>query len=226
MKIIDLQKDFGDFKLMISDLILEDGLIHGFIGPNGCGKTTLAKLIMDTIPSQRRTLDFGGLSSTDMTMTSQRPYMLHDSVYNNLIYPLKLRNITPDEAEVDRWLSLCGLNGKRKAYARNLSSGQQQKLSIARSLIFGPKLVIIDESLSNLDLDSLELFENMILDIQRSKPVTWIVISHQLAHVRKLCGRIHFMDKGRILKSGTPDEVLINPAEPEIMRFIQHETMR
>jgi ABC-type multidrug transport system ATPase subunit len=226
MKIINIKKDFADFQIDVSGLILEDGLIHGLIGPNGCGKTTLGKLIMDTIPFQKREIDFEGLSSKDITMTSQKPYMLHDSVLNNLVYPLKLRGITPDEAEVDRWLTLCGLEDKKKAYARNLSSGQQQKLSIARSLIFGPKLVIIDESLSNLDLDSVELFENAILDIQKTGPATWIIISHQLAHVRKLCDRIHFMDRGRVIKSGTPAEVLSNPQEPEIIRYLKHETIQ
>jgi ABC-type multidrug transport system ATPase subunit len=226
MKIINIKKDFADFQIDVSGVTMENGLIHGLIGPNGCGKTTLGKLIIDTVPSEKREIDFEGLSSKDITMTSQKPYMLHDTVLNNLLYPLKLRGINPDEAEIDWWLSLCGLEDKKKAYARNLSSGQQQKLSIARSLIFKPKLVIIDESLSNLDLDSVELFESVILDIQKTRPVTWIVISHQLAHVRKLCDRIHFMDRGRVIKSGTTDEVLSNPHEPEIIRYLKHETIQ
>ena len=225
MKITELQTDFGDFKLDVRDMQFESGIIHGLIGPNGCGKTTLAKLIMGTIPSRHRDIDFGGLSTRDMTMTTQKPYMMHDTVYKNLIYPLKLRGISPDNAEVDRWLSLCGLEEKKNKPARGLSSGQQQKLSLARALIFSPKLVIIDENLSNLDLDSIELFEAEIIRMQNAAPITWIIISHQPAHVRRLCDTVHFMDKGRILNSGPPDDLLTAPSESELMRYISHEAL-
>lgn len=225
MTIIDLKKDFEDFQIEIQHLVLDNGLIHGLIGPNGGGKTSLAKLIMDIIPAQRREIDFGGLTAQDMTMTSQKPYMLYDSVYDNLVYPLKLRGITPDESKVSYWLNLCGLGEKRKTPARKLSSGQQQRLSIARALIFEPKFIIIDESLSNLDVDSVELFEAEIQRIQRDTPLTWIIISHQLAHIRTLCDKVYFMDKGRILKTGTPDELLLHPQDPALVRFLRHQAV-
>lgn len=221
MIITDLKKDFEDFRLEIRCWALDDGLIHGLIGPNGSGKTSLAKLIMDIIPAERREIDFSGLTAQDITMTVQKPYMLFDSVYDNLVYPLKLRGREPDESKVTHWLTLCGLNDKRKLPARKLSSGQQQKLSIARALIFEPKFVIIDESLSNLDVDSIELFETEILRIQKSAPITWLIISHQLAHIRTLCDRVHFMNSGHILKSGTPDELLLYPADPVLARFLR-----
>lgn len=225
MTIIDIKKNFEDFQIDVQNLVLDDGLIHGFIGPNGSGKTSFVKLLMDIIPAERREVDFGGLTARDMTMTSQKPYMLYDSVYNNLVYPLKLRGIVPDESKVSYWLNLCGLSDKRKAPARKLSSGQQQKLSIARALIFEPKLIIIDESLSNLDVDSVELFEAEIQRIQRDTRSTWIIISHQLAHIRTLCDQVHFVDKGRILKSGTPDELLLHPEHPALVRFLRHQAV-
>ena len=221
MRIIELEKTYGDFTIGVSDYEFEPGTIHGLIGPNGCGKTTLAKLIVSVTPAEKLDIDFGGLSARDITMTSQRPYMMLDTVYNNLVYPLKIRGMEPNTADTSRWLRLCGLEGKEKAFARSLSSGQRQKLSIARALIFGPKLVIIDESLSNLDLDSIEIFEQEILNIQKSSPITWIIISHQMAYIRKLSDRIHFMDKGRLRASGTPEELLDNPSDPELARFLR-----
>jgi len=225
MRIIELQTDFGDFLLDIRDKQFQCGLTHGLIGPNGCGKTTFAKLIMGTVPARCKNINYEGLTARDMTMTTQKPYMMYDTVYNNLVYPLKLRGITPGKAEVDRWLSLCGLEEKRNKPARGLSSGQQQKLSLARALIFCPKLVIIDENLSNLDLDSIELFEAEIMRIQKAAPITWIIISHQPAHVRRLCDVVHFMDKGRILKSGSPADLLTAPTEAELVRFISREAL-
>ena len=222
MKIFELRKAFGDFGLDIKNLDFESGLIHGMIGPNGCGKTTLAKLIMNIVPADLRDIDFCGLTARDITMTSQKPYIMHDTVLNNLIYPLKLRRIDPDEGKIAHWLSLCGLEGKKTAYARSLSSGQRQRLSLARALIFEPKLVIIDESLSNLDLDAIEAFEKEILRIQKASPITWIIISHQLSHVRMLCDKVHFMNSGKVLKSGTVDEIIVNPEEPELVRFLRY----
>ncbi len=225
MRIIELLKSFDGLSIDIRDKVFEDGLVHGLIGPNGCGKTTLAKLIMGTIPAQRRDIDFSGLDDRDMTMATQKPYMLHDSVYQNLIFPLKLRRMTPDRHEADRLLELCGLLDKKKDPARGLSSGQQQKLSLARAMLFRPKLIIIDESLSSLDPDSVELFEEEIHRIQKEAPVTWLIISHQLAHVRSLCNRIHFMDKGKIIRSGSFDEVLNQPEDPELRRYLARETL-
>ena len=101
MRITDLRKKIGKTDLYIEDLKIESGLIHGLVGPNGCGKTTLLKLIMGIVPPDSGTIDYEGLSMTDMTMMSQRPYLMHKSVYDNIVYPLKIRgeHISRDEVE-------------------------------------------------------------------------------------------------------------------------------
>lgn len=144
-------------------------------------------------------------------MTTQRPYLLHDTVYQNLIYPLKIRGIRPDEAKMDAWLERCGLLQKKNQYARSLSSGEQQKLSFIRALVFDPAFVIVDETLSNLDPDSTELFEQLMREQQTKNKMTWLLISHQLVHVRKICDQVHFMEQGNVLVSGTPEG---NPSSP------------
>ena len=98
---------------------------------------------------------------------------------------MKIRRIRPDEQKIDQWLSRCGLTEKKHQYARSLSSGEQQKVSMIRALIFDPELVMIDETLSNLDPENLELFENVIFDIQKKRKITWLLISHRLAHIYK-----------------------------------------
>jgi ABC-type methionine transport system ATPase subunit len=174
------------------------------------------------MPANQKRIDFCGLTERDITVASQKPYIMRDTVIANLTYPLKIRGIPLNEQKISYWRVLCGSKKKKTEYARSLSSGQQQRLSLARALIFAPKLVIIDESLSNLDLDAVEAFEKEILNIQKTSPVTWIIISHQLSHVQRLCDRVHFMSKGRILKSGPVDEVLLNPQEPELIRYLKH----
>ncbi|MBR5251898.1 MAG: ABC transporter ATP-binding protein [Oscillospiraceae bacterium] len=220
MKITDLKKQQGNFLLNVADAAFEKGKIHGIIGSNGSGKTTLSKLIMGTLQADSGTIDYEGLTSRDVTMTGQRPYLMHTSVYNNLVYPLKIRGIPIDENVVDYWLKKAGLQDKKKQYAPSLSSGEQQKLSFVRALIFEPKLVIVDETLSNLDPDSADLFERIILEQQQKNPITWITISHQLVHIRRICDMVHFMDRGDIIASGTPQEILINPQHPTIIKYL------
>jgi len=220
MIIRDLEKNLGNFRLDIPKLCLENGKVHGLIGANGCGKTTLAKLIMGTLEADRGTIEAEGISEREITMTSQRPYLLHDTVYENLIYPLKIRKQKVDEEEVERWLKLCGLEDKRTRWARSLSSGEQQKLSFARAMIFRPKLVLVDETFSNLDPDSAGMFLRLIGEQQKRDPITWILISHQLVHIRRVCDRVHFLSGGHWITAGTPEEMFDAPSDELLRRYL------
>lgn len=226
MRITDLEKKQGDFQMGIDSLVLKSGKIHGIIGGNGCGKTTLCKLIMGILEPDRGTLDYEGLEIQNITMTAQRPYFIQGSVYENICYPLKIRRIRPDEQKIDQWLSRCGLTEKKHQYARSLSSGEQQKVSMIRALIFDPELVMIDETLSNLDPENLELFENVIFDIQKKRKITWLLISHRLAHIYKMCDELHFMHGGTVLASGGKQEILFETGDERIRRFVANEVIR
>ena len=223
MRLKNIEKKIGDFRLKIDDLEIEEGKIHGFIGGNGSGKTTAAKLIMGILQADRGEIWYDGLSMRDITMTAQRPYLLHESVYENLVYPLKIRGMRRDEAQIDALLAQFGLLDKKKQYARSLSSGEQQKLSMLRALIFQPRLVIVDETLSNMDPESVEQFETLIQKKQQEEPITWIMISHRLAHVYRLCDRLHFFDSGTVAASGTRDAVLFDHADERIRKFLSGE---
>ena len=226
MRIIDLEKKQGDFQMKTGSFAIEEGKIHGIIGGNGCGKTTLCKLIMGMTLPDRGRIDYEGLKPREITMTAQRPYFIRGSVYENICYPLKIRHIRPDEQKINEWLERCGLKGKKDQYDRSLSSGEQQKVSMIRALIFEPKCVMIDETLSNLDPENLELFEQVIFEIQRERPITWILISHRLAHIYKMCEILHFMHQGEILASGDKEEILFRTEDERIRRFVANEVIK
>lgn len=220
MKIINLQKQLGNLSININDWKIQDGKVHGIIGANGCGKTSISKLILGLLEPENIIIDFETIDSSQITMTSQRPYLMHTSVYENIIYPLKIRRITPNQEEIDFYLTKFNLFHKKNEYAPRLSSGERQKLSLIRSLIFHPQLIIIDESLSNLDMESVRLFENTINDIQKNSPVTWIIISHQLAQIQRMCDRVHFVDNGSILESGTVEDMLFKCDNERLKKYI------
>ena len=95
-----------------------------------------------------------------------------------------------------------------------------------RALIFDPRFIMIDETLSNLDPENLELFEQVILEIQKERPVTWMLISHRLAHIYKMCEVLHFMYKGEIFASGSKDKILFGTEDERIRRFVANEVIK
>ncbi|GHV96369.1 hypothetical protein AGMMS50293_26890 [Spirochaetia bacterium] len=227
--IVNLEKKFGRpastgaFSLRIENMRITTAGIYGIIGPNGCGKTTVAKLISGVLSP-----DSGKIAtcftSEEITLVPQKSYMMDDTVYNNLVYPLRLRGITPDKDLCNEWLAMAGLAEQRGQRARGLSAGERQKLAMLRAMIFNPKLIILDEAMTDLDIDSLDLFEEMVLERQKREPIVWIIISHQLAHIRRLCDYLFFMAAGRFEADGPAEELLVSP-NPLMRRYLKHEVL-
>ena len=170
-----VEKKLGDFSLCVEKLAVPGSGIYGLIGPNGSGKSTLAKLLAGLHEPDRGGIDTGGLGPGEITLLSRKPYMMDDTVYNNLVYPLKIRNIRPDPKLIAECLEKMGFSQRKKQKAKSLSSGEQQKLAFLRALIFKPRLVIADEAMTALDIDSLDLFESMILDEQKKDPTAGLI---------------------------------------------------
>ena len=150
---------------------IEKGEIFGIIGFSGAGKSTLVRCINLLEHPTEGAVYFGDTNlmmagSGELRKIRQRMGMIFQqfnlleqrNVIENICYPLKIRRIRPDEQKIDQWLSRCGLTEKKHQYARSLSSGEQQKVSMIRALIFDPELVMIDDTLSNQDPENLELF--------------------------------------------------------------------
>ena len=204
MKITDLKVSAGGFTLSVPEAHFIPGKIHGITGHNGSGKTILLKTIMGILTPSHGKIDYEGLAMADVTLMSQRPYLLHGSVYENLVYPLKLRGIDPKTpemaAEIDRLLERVDLLPLKNQYARSLSSGERQKLSFLRAIIFRPRFIMMDETLSNMDPESEAQILGLIREIQSSgEPVTWLIVNHQLEQKDGLCDVIHRMEKGQYI---------------------------
>jgi len=230
MKIYDLSISFDNFSLHIGDLDMPEGKIYGIIGPNGCGKTTAMKIMAGVMQPDRGRIDYEGLTTQEITMIFRKPYLLHDTVLRNLIYPLKLRKLKPDMEYVEHLLEIAGLHNHRNEYALSLSGGEQQKLSLIRALIFSPKLVFIDEGFSNMDIESVAFFEDYILNMNNKhpqkkpsgSPTTWVIVSHQLSNIRRLCEHVLFMHNGEIKAAGSTNSILSSPEDADLKRYLQY----
>ena len=216
-----VKKNLGDFSLSVEKLVVPGPGIYGLIGPNGSGKSTLAKLMAGLLEPDRGKIDTEGLGERDITILSRKPYMMNDTVYNNLVYPLKIRNMKDETKLINEYLAIMGFSEKKKQKARSLSGGEQQKLSFLRALIFRPRLIIADEALTALDIDSLDLFENLILESQKKDPIIWIIISHQMPHIMRLTDRVFFMYQGKIETEGNTKDIFSRSDNPHLKQYLR-----
>jgi ABC-type multidrug transport system ATPase subunit len=221
MLIEGIEKKLGVFSLGVEKLEMPALGIYGVIGPNGSGKSTLAKLMAGFLEPDSGRIDTEGLGPRDITFLSRKPYMMDDTVYNNLVYPLKLRKMKPDPDRINEYLEIMGFSKRGRQKARSLSGGEQQKLALLRAFIFKPRLVIADEAMTALDIDSLDLFENLILEEQKKDPIIWIIISHQMPHIRRLASRVFFMYQGKVECSGSKEEIFFNPSNPHLRQYLR-----
>ena len=219
----NLKKIQGTFSLSIENLQIKTPGIYGLIGPNGCGKSTTAKLLCGILTPDSGEIAIE-LDSVDITMITQKPYIMDSTVFNNLAYPLQLRGRKGYKPLCDEYLEKIGFLERKNQRARALSGGEKQKLALLRAMIFRPRLIILDEAMTELDLDSIELFEGMILERQKVDPVIWIIISHQLVQISQLCDYIFFMANGQVEIEG-PMEKLLCSANPLVTRFLRHKIL-
>jgi tungstate transport system ATP-binding protein len=159
----------------------------------------------------------------DMTLVFQRPYLIRSTVFENIAYPLRIRDIEEKEIShrVDELIDSFKIQSIRDQKAWTLSGGEAQKVALARALVFKPKILILDEPTSNIDPESIMLLEERILDYyQREKP-TILMVTHNIQQAKRLCNRIAFMNEGRIIDSGTPSDIFGSGAMPKIKEFIR-----
>jgi len=206
MLLTGVKKKLGGFSLSVDNLQISKPGVYGLVGSNGSGKSTLAKIMAGLIKPDSGTVDTEGLTFRDITFLGRKPYMMDDTVYNNLVYPLQVRNIKPEPELVSEFIDKMGFSKHVKVGAaqgaaqgaKSLSSGEQQKLAFLRAVIFKPKFVIADEAMTAMDMDSLDMFEKTILEEQKKENSIWIIISHQMPHIRRICDVVFFMHDGKV----------------------------
>jgi len=237
LRIQNLFKTF-DRVVAVDRLNLEvrEGEFFTLLGSSGCGKTTTLRLVGGLekpdggeihlgdkcLASESQRL-FVKPEKRDMGMVFQS-YALwpHMTVFENVVYPLKLRGIKGREAEkkVAEVLELVGLAGLEDRQAPALSGGQQQRVALARALVFSPKVLLLDEPLSNLDAQLREEMRRELKALQRRVHVTVVFVTHDQIEALSLSDRIAIMKTGQLEQVGSPEEVYYHPATPFVRDFL------
>jgi ABC-type Fe3+/spermidine/putrescine transport system ATPase subunit len=231
LELVNVVKRFGDQAAVDgASLAVNSGEIVALLGPSGCGKTTTLRLIAGFEALDAGTIAIGGADIAklppyrrDIGLVFQ-DYALfpHLTVAGNIDYGMKQR-ATP-KAEQDRrrgeLLRLTRLEGLGERRPMALSGGQQQRVALARALAIAPKLLLLDEPLSNLDAKLREALRIELREILRAVGTTTLVVTHDQIEAIGLADRIALMNKGRIVQVGTAREIYEQPATRFVAEFI------
>jgi iron(III) transport system ATP-binding protein len=212
------------------DLQIRPGEFFAFLGPSGCGKTTLLRLIAGFSTAQEGKVVVGGADLStlppwkrDIGMVFQS-YALwpHMSVRRNVAFGLEERGVKRAEVErrVDAALDLVGLKHLADRKPSQLSGGQQQRVALARTVVVEPKVLLLDEPLSNLDAKLRVQMRRELLQLQRKLGLTTIFVTHDQEEANTICDRIAVMNDGAIQQVGAPMELYDNPANLFVASFL------
>ncbi|MEN5083765.1 ABC transporter ATP-binding protein [Bosea sp. TWI1241] len=212
------------------NLAIEPGEFFAFLGPSGCGKTTLLRLIAGFNQADTGRVTIGGADITalppwkrDVGMVFQS-YALwpHMTVRRNVAFGLEERGVKRAEIErrVEAALALVGLAHLGERRPSQLSGGQQQRVAVARTVAVEPKVLLLDEPLSNLDAKMRVQVRRELRDLQQRLGLTTIFVTHDQEEANSICDRIAVMNDGTVQQVGTPMELYERPANLFVANFL------
>jgi iron(III) transport system ATP-binding protein len=231
LRIENVTKTFGDFQALKGiSLTNQRGEFVCFLGPSGCGKTTLLRAIagLDIQTTGRIWQDGRDISalppsSRDFGIVFQSYALFPNlTVGKNVAYGLENRGLprAQIEARVHELLSLVHLADQTRKYPSQLSGGQQQRVALARTLVIEPKVLLLDEPLSNLDAKLRTEVRRELRDLQRRLGLTTIFVTHDQEEANSICDRIAVMNAGVVQQVGTPMELYERPRNLFVANFL------
>ncbi|MBQ9846164.1 MAG: ABC transporter ATP-binding protein [Oscillospiraceae bacterium] len=233
-KIIELKnitKAFdGETVLNNISLNIYDNEFLTLLGPSGCGKTTLLRIISGFVQPDDGDVVFMGDDITDLpphkrnvnTVFQKYALFPHLNVYENVAFPLREKKVPKDEIDkkVKEMLKMVMLSGFEKRNVTSLSGGQQQRVAIARALVNHPKVLLLDEPLSALDLKLRKDMQQELKNIQKSTGITFVFVTHDQEEALSMSDTIVVMSEGVIQQIGTPVDIYNEPENAFVADFI------
>ncbi len=224
--IVEIDNTFKSYGKAVAvngvSLKIEKGERVVILGPSGCGKTTILRMLAGFIHPDKGRIAIDGFAVANNGKCLVEPenrqvgmvfqdlaLWPHMNVYENLAFGLKAKKVSKKErgGRIDEILEKVQMTPFRNAYPGDLSGGQQQRIALARALVMQPKILLMDEPLSSLDIDLNLLLRKEILRLQKELAITMLYVTHDRDEAFSLASRIVIMEGGKIRKIGTVNEI-------------------
>ena len=233
----NVSKDYNGHHILNNlSFKINDGEFVSFLGPSGCGKTTSLRMVAGLEKNSSGEISIGNevISSPEKKLfvpTKDRKLGMvfqsyaiwpHMNIFENVAFPLRMSKESEKDirSKVEEVLSMVELGGLSARMPNTLSGGQQQRVALARGLVARPRVLLLDEPLSNLDAKLREKMRKDIREIQQHFKITCIYVTHDQVEAFSMSDRIMIMEKGNILQFATPSEIRSNPANEFVRDFI------
>ena len=228
-------KAFGD-NVVLKEFneTFQEGEFITLLGPSGCGKTTMLRIIAgfekpttgelyidNQLVSGGKTFIPPEKRSVGMVFQSYAVWP-HMNVFDNVAYPLTIKKVPKAEIKksVEHVLEIVHLSQYAERFPNQLSGGQQQRVALARALVAAPKLLLLDEPLSNLDAKLRESMRFEIKEIQRQLGITVVYVTHDQTEAMAMSDRIFLINRGVVQQCGSPEEIYNHPANQFVADFL------
>ncbi len=215
------------------DLSVEKGELVSLLGPSGCGKSTTLRVVAGFIDPQGGAFTLDGEDMTRVPVHKRnfglvfQSYALfpHLSVYDNVAFGLRTRKMDKGlvEQKVKNILEVCGLTELADRFPKQMSGGQRQRVALARALVIEPKLLLLDEPLSNLDAKLRISMRVEIKRLQKKLGITTLFVTHDQEECFSISDKVAVMNNGVIEQYDTPENIYQRPATEFVARFIGFE---
>lgn len=235
VRLEDVRLSFGKIEVLKGiSLSVQEGQSVTLIGPSGSGKSTLLRCINRLAVISSGEIFFDGQQVTAATNINQLRTKIgmvfqhfnlfpHMTVLGNVIEaPVQVLKLAPDQAKQEAMMLLqrVGLADKADAFPAQLSGGQKQRVAIARCLAMKPRVLLLDEITSALDPELVGEVLAVIRELAR-QGMTMILVTHEMQFAKEVSDKVIFMDSGKIVEQGTPDQMFVNPENERLRRFLR-----
>jgi tungstate transport system ATP-binding protein len=230
-----LQKEYEGRRVLEIDAVdIFPGEAFALVGPSGAGKSTLLRLLnflepptggcitfqgRDFQPGQEMPLEF----RRRVTTVFQRPLLLDQTVWENVMYGLRLRSRSADQDRARAVLEQVGLLHLVRQRARTLSGGEAQRVALARAMVLKPDVLLLDEPTANLDPYNVGLIEQIVQALKAQNGTTQVLVTHNVFQARRIASRVGLMLDGKLVEVQGVDEFFNSPADPRTAAFVRGE---